>query len=260
MSDSIQDFATCYPFLPLGTSGYETPDALKHIKDVRLTFVVPAYEHMHGRNYLHFDVRLTGITSGSATFVLYIVEPSGFDANMVVVPRVSTYTKTVTLRNVSSAVIHANDYVLVDDTSISFAGSAHVLHPDCYMILQEAPVLSYVNRPVVDKTDTASDCTEQIFSSVSEVVFSNGTNMAVSGRESSVLINCGRGLGTGEVQTIPWSDASEDLIAPKGLRSINGITDSVSIKGIGSVSVTDSGANVDPGPCITIGQIPAPTA
>lgn len=260
MSDSIQDFATCYPFLPLNTTGYSTPAALKHIKDVRLTFEIPAYEHIQGNNFLRFDVRLLDIAAGYATFTLYIVEPGGLDANLMVVPRVSEYTKTVALRDVSAAVTDANDYVLVDDTSITYTGSEHVLHPDCYVILQNAPVLSYVNRPVVDKTDTASDMTEQVFDSVSEVVFSDGNNMVLSGRESGVLITCGKGLGTGDVIVIPWSDASEALIEPKGLRSINGVSDSVSIKGIGSVSVTEAGDTAAPGPCITIGQIPAPTA
>lgn len=237
MIESIKDLAVCYPFLP----GSTVPDALKHIKDARIVFELPAKTYK--RDYINsqqFYAELVSISASDAVFRVVCV-PFDIDEQVTVPVTVGLFNSPGT-----------NNYVLVDE-AVTYNGT-HRLHPDCLLFFQKAPKLHVRERRAVTSNDTAGFTATYDFGP--EITFSDGNNVNVSGNDTTVILTGGEGNGLGIWMTSPWIDiSSSTLRAAAGLRTINGKQGNVLIAGSSSVSIEGTG-----GIELVINPLPSPEA
>lgn len=237
MIEAIKDLSVSYPFLP----GSTVPDELKHIKDARIIFELPAktYERQ-AVNAQQFYASLISIADSGAIFQVVCI-PFGIDEQV-------TVPVTVGLFNTPGG----NSYVLVDEP-VTYTGS-HILHPDCLLFFQKSPKLSVRERRAVTSSDTAGFTNSYSFGR--EIAFSNGNNVSVSGNDTTIILTGGEGNGLGIWMESPWIDInSSTLRAAAGLRTINGKQGNVLIAGSSSVSIEGTG-----GIELVINPLPSPEA
>jgi hypothetical protein len=224
MSEEIRNLAVSYPFLP----GPATPEELKHIKDVRIVYTLPAIERTRAtRHTLEFSAVLAHISESVALFNVTCV-PYDISEQVAVPVYVGIDTCPTT-----------NSYVIVSEP-VDYNGQ-HPLHPDCLLFLQEAPKLKVRTRTNVTKVDEAQTTIENFGDAIK---FGNGHNVIVEGNGTKVTFSGGVGSGLGVYTESPYIDDDYDPEAQaEGLRSINGIVDSPIFTGAGSVlvSAADSG-------------------
>ena len=234
MSEPLKDLAVSYPFMPEVT----TPDALKHIKDVRLVYTLPAVTATIGNSHtLTFHASLISINAYEASFQV-VCTPFAVDTLVTVPVYIGVDTCPAT-----------NSYVLVD-AAVSYSGT-HKLHPDCLLFLQEAPKLFAVSRLDITKEDVATNVSSNAFGK--RIKIENGNNVVVTGSSKTLRFTGGVGAGTGVYTSSPWIDATLVPDETKGLISINGITNDVIITGAPSVTVSSL-----PGTYLEINPNPIP--
>lgn len=222
MIEAVKDLAVSYPFIP----GSTVPEALKHIKDARIVFELPANTYRQsGSNTLQFYAELVSISPTKAVFHV-VCTPFGVDANVTVPVNVGIFNVPM-----------GNSYVLVDEP-VTYTGS-HMLHPDCLIFLQKAPKLSVADRTNVRSDDSYSS---EVYGFGPTIAFADGYNVSVSGNESMVVFNGGEGSGLGIWLTSPWIDVKDSTLrAAVGLRTINGKNGDVQINGSSSVGIEGTG-------------------
>ena len=234
MISNIKELAVSYPFLPLTT----VPGALKHIKDVRIIYILPVGDGAATSSHsLEHYAELIAITEAVASFrivctILNIDE-------QVDVP-VTTGVDVVPV---------ANSYIIVDEP-VAYTGT-HRLHPDCVLFMQQAPRLSVRERTDVTKNDEAT-YEEPILIAGPTIAINDGHNVQASGTTAGMRFTGGVGSGKGIYTELPYNDVEpDDVKMGHGLKSINGITDAVTIAGSSSVSLQSFGAisvHISPNP------------
>lgn len=209
MLDSLKDLYVSYPFLYQG----EPSSWMQHIKDVRCIAVFDAVDSIpQYKNGKKVWATLT-ITQDEesqliATATVYCTELS---ANGVEVQ--------LAIQKWEDGVPASGNYILVDSEFAYNAEMAqeHMLHPDTILVMQEAPTLYIANGSSTVETD-------------STICFRNGNNVGASNVQDVVLLFGAVAAGNG-VYTYDVLNALDPSQHGLGVRSINGLTDKVWLKG-----------------------------
>lgn len=235
MSDSpLYDLHTAYPFI--WQTG-EFPEALKSVQDMRIVVILPSTLKLP--KAFSCTAVITALDASKARVVISMRNDDG-------VVFYNNHNNSLDIPVLSSPAFDGNSFVAVNGTSTVWnnENSTIQVHPDCIMLLQEAPKLriryasSYAPNPN-DRTYVIVDLTD--------LCFANGYNVAVSGdaldTSTVVTLDCGSGNGLGIYRTSPWYGVELASFDIRGLRSLNGLTNDVHITDAPSVEVT---SDLDP--------------
>lgn len=239
MDNSIRDMAVWYPLVPdaLHTA---VPDFVKHVLDMKVyvrLYAEDLVQQTDGMNIDMLDAWLTGTTTvtvsrtGASPVVVSLQVFTGRDSR----PQAGT------------------SYIVMDE-SVQFYGGPYKVHPDCFVFLQDAPVIQLMARGGVMSTDgRPMEGGGRINGAVgdpvpvpsAELAFASGYNVQADYLDGTLSFDGMSGYGAGVYDTPPYVDVSAYSTRPgKGLRSINGVTGDVSIEA-GSVLDVDDAVSGD---------------
>jgi len=252
----LYDIYTSYPFI---WSGGDFPEALKPVRDLRIVVVLPSTIEIPAA--LTYTLSLTSLTPSGGTVLLNLI---GNDM---------TYEDSIQIPIMLSPGINLqSSFISIDqEPAATWTGNVSI-HPDCLILLQEAPnirmeaTLSYDSRKgrkvnIIDVS--ANDVIEKgrtyRYGAAGNLIISggvacvpgsygdgilrvaNGFNVTAEGDinadEVVISLDCGSENGLGIYRTTPWSNVGIPKFREVGLRDINGITGQVKILGDGSVNV-----------------------
>ena len=233
MFESIKDRAISYPFLPVASA--TTRALAAKIRDLRLT--IPISDTVTPG--VGYRVYLTEITQTDAIFTYTKEFPDGSQ------PITGGTVSVPVSVGVDTASAYGNTYLIASEALTAQTLTTPIeVHPDCLMFLQTAPILSVQNRQNLTADDTPE--TQVTYQMSPTLVFTDGYNVSVSKTATGVLFTGipGAGLGVHTAVTSPYvTTVPLDYKASVGLRSINGIENSVMFKGA-VVQVSATGGTV----------------
>ena len=226
MSDhSLYNLNTAYPFI--WKEGV-FPDALKSVQDMRFVYVLPSNLKIPSPAAYTFKLKALNNTTATVLF--------GFQGN--------NSEKTVPVvaagANAGGSSFVILDKELSEPWEAAEAEDGADIHPDCLVLLQEAPTLSV---EVTGSYDTDHHRESQMLRIPDSAVltFRNGHNVAASGTSQgnvlTLTLDCGSENGLGIWRESPWADEGLPTFDAVGLRSINGVAGDVRILGDASVVV-----------------------
>ena len=234
MSDSpLYDLNTAYPFV---WSSGTFPETLKNVLDMRLTAVLPSTSAVP--ELLSCAIHLTHMDSsgGQAELILSDNNGSIFLSSSYAIPVLTEGTTTT------------SSFIALDHVPESAWSGSIDIHPDCLMLMQEAPVITANITTEYATTSSACIHSGATLKNGDVLSFMDGYNVAISAEElkggATVTFDCGSENGLGIWTTSPWSHSGGSIplntFSITGLRSINGVTGDVRILGDASVRVTTS--------------------
>lgn len=203
MLNSLKDLYICYPFMET----LYPPEWVQHVKDIHLVVELPAAGITASKN----DDRLIAMINGNTGSVAAVDITCGTIAKTCYIP----------IYREEDGCPATQNYMLVDN-DFEITGGTYTnqrIHPDCIVYLQEAPLIT---------GQTAS------------VVLKNGCNVGVSETDDGALLYATEGGGLG--QYVQELDAAAYALG-KGLRSINGMSGEVWIRGDYPVKETTTVSN-----------------
>ena len=206
MPDGLKSQYISYPFMQVA----DRPDWFRYVKDARIVVEIPVGNWDKSTNGDDIQVILTGMTGSTATVEVTCVPVGGKTVSVPIY-------KEENVPATQSFFIIDNDF----DTTSGFTANDRI-HPDCLTLLQAAPAING--------------------STASLLKFYNGNNITASKTVSGVMLygveDGGRGLYKQEIHE------TEEYMEGKGLKSINGFTGDVWIKGAYPVRTTVTGGSI----------------
>jgi hypothetical protein len=242
MSDNpLYDINTAYPFI--WSSGV-FPDALKAVRDMRIALLLPSTSAVP--DSMAYDFKITALTSSGATVDMRLGGGAAFSS-----------TLTIPLRTSGTTTVMSSFVALDDAPATEWSGSIDI-HPDCVILMQEAPRISVeVTSSYYSDHSRSSEVIgipPEAVASDGVLRFAHGYNVVVDANDRtdalSISFDCGSDNGLGTWRTSPWTDKTLDEFKVTGLRGINGVTGNVIILGDASVNINttaDSGAGTSGG-------------
>lgn len=278
MSDFTVDMATWYPLLPYsGDLDIEHANTLSAIRGIQVNVILDAAQEIQNIALQTDMLRLQ--LSAVDTVTLYYQYASLNDNDMVTQRTYRSINIPLRVHQGldTPPIVNGESYIILSDaadlSAINTVLQNHLfmVHPDCLVLYKEAPSLQLFGYESLDKdgngignnTDgdgitipvlSAGDTSQDQLT-----YFLDGYNCNMSVSQSGITITGGPGLGLGiieKAEDVYYFDEEPDagdpdavhitdsgiLINPagKGLRSINGLTKDVQIKGHGSVTLQTS--------------------
>lgn len=235
MSEPIRDLAVWYPLLP---SGSTVPELARQILDMRVIVTLPPMDYADNDEGVGIDMCFAELVSaGSAALG---VDVTLSDASVVHVD-VPVYIG----RDAQPA--PGGSYAVCSASPANQVVS-YQIHPDCVLVMQDAPELVFMDRGPVSKSDatvqpdgsrTDGKTTSPSPAALDPYAFADGCNVSVSVLDGALTFTGTPGGGSGVWTTSPFVDLSVLPDTPgKGLRSINGMTGDVILEGSSSVGIT----------------------
>lgn len=241
MSETFRDTPQWYPILPSGQWDINNTPEAADILDARVCILLDCFEL---GTQTCIEVFITGVTSNTtskkATIAVYWRENGGEAKHKeLIVPVFIGKNAYGSLED------RASGYVLLS-SAVSFSGKKLRLHPDCLLLAQKPPKLDVWNRTKVysdDGINGESKVGPQYRQQRNCIDLDNGHNTQITYDETSgtIIMEGGAGLGLGIYTEPPYVSGGSWEAAYKthphvGLRTINGITESVTITTGASVS------------------------
>ena len=210
MLDSLKDLYISHPFLPVE----DAPEWFSHIKDIRCVVVFDAVINIlqYKKNGNYVRAWVTRLTNISATIKIVCKQLQDTPKYIEILRHVWT-----------DGVPTDENYMLTDSAytaPVDFS-SEYELNPDVLTIMQKAPAI-YKDA---EKLPVGLE-------------FQKGHNTAVSKSDNGVLIYGAAGVGLGVYKNDPLNVLGEHQQG-LGLRNINGMPDSVWLKGSYPVVVSN---------------------
>lgn len=206
MPDGLKSQYISYPFMQVANR----PDWFRYVKDARIVVEIPAGNWDKSTNGDDIQVILKGMTGSVATVEVTCVPVGGKTVSVPIYKEKDVPAK-------QSFFIIDNSF----DTTQGFAANDR-LHPDCLTLLQSAPTINEIEPGLLK--------------------FYNGNNMTASRTATGVMLygveDGGRGLYKQEIAE------TEEYMEGKGLKSINGFSGDVWIKGAYPVRTAVTGGTV----------------
>jgi hypothetical protein len=248
MSESLMELATWYPLLP-GTG--QMPQLAGNILDLRICVAIPAGDlRVHGPEHIVETQGRAMLTASSPTTLTVEVTRGHLQGEW----RTDAAPKQV----LTVPVFLAGEPVPASTASYAICRQApeserlqtsYEIHPNCLVFSQMSPDVTFMDRGPVQSTDGQVDPAsgERINGAerrdpwsvyLPVLSFEDGYNVKVSGGDSLLVFTGTVGAGKGVWTESPFSDIPDWNTQPgRGLRSINGQTDSVSFSGSSTVNV-----------------------
>lgn len=206
MPDGLKSQYISYPFMQVA----DRPAWFRYVKDARIVVEIPAGNWDKSTNGDDIQVILKGMTGSTATVEINCVPIGGKTVSVPIYKEEDVPTK-------QSFFIIDNNF----STTPGFTANDR-LHPDCLTLLQLSPTINGGTSSLLQ--------------------FYNGTNMEVSKTTTGIMLygveGGGRGLYKQDIHE------TEEYMEGKGLKSINGLTGDVWIKGAYPVRTTVTGGSV----------------
>ena len=234
MINDIRTLASWYPFLP--AQGVELNDSIKSVLDVKLTLFLEATAVRYPDvNDDEFSVQIIGADTDFVYAAAALADGysltwdiSDFSAECRAASSGIALIALKIYRGRDALPAYNENYIVFDttlDTDINDLIGL-VLHPDCVYIYQEAPKLVLSINGTEYPFPIDGDEPGRY-----DMILRNGYNCAISYTGQSLDITCGASIGGGSV---PVQVAEHCAI---GMRSINGRSGDVVIRGMKGVSV-----------------------
>ena len=235
MSEPLRDLSVWYPLLPAGA---EVPELAKQLLDMRVVVKLPPMDYPDNDDSVGIDMCHAELVSANDAEL-------GVD---VTLPDASVVHVDVPVYIGRDAQPAPGGSYAVCSTAPASQVAGYRIHPDCVVVMQDAPELVFMDRGPVSKADAAAQPdgsrTDGKTTSPSPValdpyVFADGCNVSVSVLDGALTFTGTPGGGAGVWTTSPFVDLSVLPNTPgKGLRSINGMTGDVILEGSSSVGIT----------------------
>lgn len=249
MSEPIRDLAAWYPLLP---SGSTVPALAKQILDMRVVVTLPPMDYSDNDDGVGIDMCFAELVSaGSSALGVDVTLADGYVIHLDVPVYVGRDAQPVP----------GGSYAICSSAPSSQTVS-YQIHPDCVLVMQDAPELVFMNRGPVNKVDAlvypngdradgkTGDPTQV---SLDPYVFDDGYNISVSVLDGALAFTGAPGGGAGVWTTSPFADLAVMPYKPgAGLRSINGMTGDVILEGSSSVSITVSATGTGSSRVLTV--------
>ena len=237
MSETFRDTPQWYPILPSGSWDINyTPEAADII-DARVCVLLDCFEL---GTQTCIEAFITAVNNHEATITVYWRENGGKAKHKELIVPVFTGKNAY-----GSLKDRASNYVLLS-SAVSFSGKKLRLHPDCLLLAQKPPKLDVWNRTKVYSDDGINGepkAGPQYRQQRNCIDIDNGHNTQITYDETSgtITIQGGAGLGLGIYTEPPYVsggswEAAYETRPHVGLRTINGITEDVTITTGASVS------------------------
>lgn len=264
MSDFTVDMATWYPLLPYPESiDIKYANILSAIRGIQVNVILDAEQELSNVPLQTDMLRLQ--LSAVDEVILYYQYVSLNDNDMIhertyhTIPiplKVYQGLDNIPIVNGESYIILSDDADLSDINTV-LQQEVFMVHPDCLILYKEAPSLQLSGYKSIDKDGNGSGLYTITVLSKGDIsqdiptYFIDGYNCNMSISQSGITITGGPGLGLGIIENATdvysFNEDSDEvyvtesgvLINPagKGLRSINGLIESVQIKGNGRVTI-----------------------
>ncbi len=218
MLNSPLDISSYYPFLPVPS----LTDTMREIKDILVVVQLPAVDPIKATNA--FSAELLNINDSSAT--------------VKITSAVYGYTSNITVPVIRPDAYPSSASYIVAEAGCVASNLNYEIHPDCLRFVQEAPSLYFL--PAVCVPGTVGNNSVNVsapFLLGGTIRISNGYNVAVANLTSGVTFTGASGAGEGLAPLSLTAYSEADLYDGARLRSINGISGSIDIKGSSTINI-----------------------
>ena len=240
MRNNLKELYVSYPFMPVDVM----PDWFGSVKFMRITVVLPARQPVNMQ--MNGDFIKATLISISQTTAQVRVECAQYGYNEV--QPVDVFT---------GGIPYGNSYIYTDGALPTATGLSYRIHPGCLVFQQTAPALRMERwvseqtpamklRLVFDNDQKIEGIPQWVASGDTgmasiegSLVLEDGQNVEVSGSSGNVVFTGAAGAGKGIWKDDPRdiSDASYNGYRGIGLRTINGHSGNVLIRGDRSVEI-----------------------